>query len=219
MATPLDDAHPRRGGAFHPRLIEAARVYIPVWLETEEAQRMLARRFEPYEHSAYCLLFIARKHASPKRVAAAEQYLQNCLEITMRAIDVSIDEVNARVDECQLEPRRKEHLPPLRVEVGVCTSLSRRYLEVIARLDHALWMLHAIARVDLQNRSRWKKRAVYLTRCVRNLAADARREVGTLKPKPISPDPTDQGLEEDGAEASPAELPAGAGLMIRRGPT
>jgi hypothetical protein len=147
---------------------------LPIQLKTDEVQRILKRRFESFQMSAYVIHHFCargRRDQWPLYMEALEDELESAR--------VLIEDVRSQAigwAHGQRHPLRYfEPVPPLCLQIRVRSPLAKDYLELLCQLDEATEVLHAVRRRNSSRRGHWDALIAKLKQAAREIHITARK--------------------------------------------
>lgn len=207
------------------RRVEAASVKIATRFYSAEGKRIFVRMFSTLQLNTYFISVIARTRLEHEDIHKIESSLRERMETASKALDRAIDGAEALFAAHGINAPATYDAQPLEVQVGVLSSMGRRYLEVIGKLDQLMPLLqtleiHEVITTDALDvqRAQLKRQVRDVANMARNLAMGMRRRMnGIAANQQTSSTRSDQGVESDGgdegpevidAAESPSQLPA-----------
>jgi hypothetical protein len=214
------------------RRVEQASIKTRVRLHSPDGKRLFVRFFHSLQLNAHFVSNIARAHLSSEDVERVEQTLRRRLDELMAEIHKGIEGAQALFAANGITRAATYDTAVLDLEVGVISSLGRRYLEAIQALDRLMPMLQTleiyevVSTSDLDaQRALYKKPVRRVVAAARELAKGLRKRINELAGKdavdaggaappaqPLPPDDRGQSghsSREDAGEERPAS-PVGA---------
>ena len=169
------------------RRVEAASVKMRTHFTSAEAKRMFVRFFNTVQLNAHFISVIARtklKHEDVERVEAA---LRERLEAVTQDFNKAMDGAEALFKVNGITTIATYDTKPLELEIGVISSMGRRYLELLTKLDQLMPMLQTLEihevitprDADIQ-RAAFKRGIRTVAGAARSLAAGLRRRMNAL---------------------------------------
>ena len=174
------------------RRVEAASVKMRTHFTSAEAKRMFVRFFNTVQLNAHFISVIARtklKHEDVERVEAA---LRERLEAVAQDFNKAIDGAEALFKVNGITTIATYDTKPLELEIGVISSMGRRYLELLTKLDQLMPMLQTLEihevitprDADIQ-RAAFKRGIRTVAGAARSLAGGLRRRMNALGVGPV----------------------------------
>lgn len=172
------------------RRVEAASVKMMTHFTSAEGKRIFVRFFGTLQLNAHFISVIARiklKHEDIERVEAA---LREQLEALTDDLNKAIDGAEVLFKNYGITSLATYDTKPLQLEVGIISSIGRRYFEALAKLDQLMPLLQTLeihevitARdADIQ-RAGFKRAVRVVAHSARNLASGLRRRMNELATK------------------------------------
>jgi hypothetical protein len=163
------------------RRVEAASVKMRTHFTSAEAKRMFVRFFNTVQLNAHFVSVIARtklKHEDVERVEAA---LRDRLEAVTQDFNKAIDGAEALFKVNGITTIATYDTKPLELEIGVISSMGRRYFELLNKFDQLMPMLQTLEIHEvITPRDADIQRAVF-KRGIRTVAGTARSLAGGLR--------------------------------------
>ena len=169
------------------RRVEAASVKMRTHFTSAEAKRMFVRFFNTVQLNAHFISVIARtklKHEDVERVEAA---LRERVEAVTQDFNKAIDGAEALFKANGITTIATYDTKPLELEIGVISSMGRRYFELLNKLDQLMPMLQTLEihevitprDADIQ-RAAFKRGIRTVAGAARSLAGGLRRRMNAL---------------------------------------
>jgi hypothetical protein len=169
------------------RRIETASVKMMTHFTSAEGKRIFVRYFATLQLNAHFISVIARiklKHEDIERVEAA---LREQLEAISDDLNKAIDGAEVLFKNYGITSLATYETKPLELEVGIISSIGRRYFEALAKLDQLMPLLQTLeihevitARdADIQ-RAGFKRAVRAMAHSARNLATGLRRRMNEV---------------------------------------
>ncbi|WP_406625195.1 DUF1845 domain-containing protein [Acidovorax sp. SDU_ACID1] len=194
------------------RRVEAASVKLKASFASAEGKRMFIRYFNTFQLSSHFISVISRTRLNHDDVTKVEMLIRAQTEKVTEELNKAIDGAEALFTNHGITSVATYDTVPLDLEVGVLSSSSRRYLDVLTKLDQLMPLLQTLEihevittqAVDIE-RAALKRKVRDVANGARNLATRLRREMNALD--------THRGAEsteadDDGGAPMPAALPA-----------
>ena len=186
--------------------VEAPRKRVPTLLTSPEAKRLFARFFDSMQLHTNFISNIARSRLRSDDVERVEAMIGQTIDKALAGIDEALDSAEALCKANHISEFAEYEQDPLDKKVGVISSLSRRYLDLIVRFDQLMPMLATleidgvIKKKELDvRRTRYKKLVKRVTYSTRELASGLRERMNELAGKEkVSPAPTEAQADSDG---------------------
>jgi len=127
--------------------VEAPRKRVPTMLTSPEAKRLFARFFDSMQLHTNFVSNIARSRLRNEDVERVEAMIGQSIDKGLAKIDQALDAAEALCKANHISEFAEYEQDPLDKTVGVSSSLSRRYLDLIVRFDQ-LMPMHATLEID-----------------------------------------------------------------------
>lgn len=169
------------------RRVEAASLKIPTRFTSAEGKRFFARLFNTLQLNAHFISVIARTRLDHGDVAKLEEALRAQMEAATTNLNQSIDGAEALFKAHGITSTATYDTVPLDIDVHVLSSIGRRYLEVLGKLDQLMPLLQTLEihevlstqEVDIQ-RALLKRQVRDIANGARSLAMGLRRRMNAL---------------------------------------
>lgn len=123
------------------RRIEAASLKMRACFTSAEGKRFFVRLFSTLQLNTHFISVIARTRLDHDDVAKVEAAIRTQLEAVNENLNKAIDGAEALFKTHGVTSVATYDTVPLEVDVGVMSSTSRRYLEVLGKLDQLMPLL------------------------------------------------------------------------------
>lgn len=165
------------------RRVEGASIKMMARFTSAEGKRLFVRLFNTLQLNAHFISVIARTRLDSDGVAKVEQVLRDMMDASAETLNQAIDGAEALFQAHGIASVATYDTQPLEIEVGILSSMGRRYLEVLGKLDQLMPMLQTLEIHDVIT-----SRAVDIQRAgqkrqVRDVANAARRLATELRKK------------------------------------
>lgn len=217
------------------RRVEAASVKIMTRLSSAEGKRQFVRYFSILQLNAHFVSVIARTKLKSEDVTQIENLLRDKLVAAADELNQAIDGAEALFKAHGITRIATYDTLPLEIEVGIMSSIGRRYFELLNKLDQLMPMLQTLEvhevitanEADIQ-RAGFKRLIRNLATSTRNLASEMRRRMNVLDALAAPRERSTTALDHDapersghaatsaasaapgrGSEATPASAPSG----------
>lgn len=171
------------------RRVEAASVKIATRFYSAEGKRIFVRMFSTLQLNTYFISVIARTRLEHDDVHKVETALRERMETASQALDHAADGAEALFAAHGINASATYDAQPLEIEVGVLSSMGRRYLEVIGKLDQLMPLLQTLEIHEVittqaldQQRALLKRQVRDVANAARNLATGLRRRMNNASP-------------------------------------
>ncbi|WP_418319666.1 DUF1845 domain-containing protein [Piscinibacter sakaiensis] len=198
------------------RRVESASVKLHVRFGSPEGKRLFVRSFHSFQLLTHFILTIGRINLDDGRIKPVEDLIRAAVDRVSHHLDLEMDKAEELFKAHGVTQLASFDTKPLELRVPVLSSLTRRYLEAISKLDHYMDVLQTLEFYDIwtaseidQQRAALKRELREVVRDTRALAADLRREMDDSKQtaaQESAPDHPDAGL----IELAPAAPPSAA---------
>ncbi|MFY9513739.1 MAG: DUF1845 domain-containing protein [Rubrivivax sp.] len=185
------------------RRVEGASIKMTARFTSAEGKRLFVRFFNTLQLNAHFISVIARTRLDTDAVAKVEHVLREMVDASAEALNQAIDGAEALFKTNGIGSIATYDTQALEIEVSILSSLGRRYLEVLAKLDQLMPMLQTLEIHDVITSQAVDKERAGHKRQVRDVANAARRLA--------------TGLRKEMDAAAAAEAEARAGGPDRRG--
>jgi hypothetical protein len=163
------------------RRVEAASVKMRACFASAEAKRMFVRFFNTVQLNSHFISVIARtklKHDEVERVEAA---LRERLETVIQDFNKAIDGAEALFSVNGITTLATYDTKPLELEIGVISSMGRRYFELLNKLDQLMPMLQTLEIHEVITPRDADIQRAGFKRGIRTVAGTARTLAGGLR--------------------------------------
>lgn len=169
------------------RRVEAASVKLKASFASAEGKRMFIRYFNTFQLSSHFISVISRTRLNHDDVTKVEMLIRAQTEKVTEELNKAIDGAEALFTNHGITSVATYDTVPLDLEVGVLSSSSRRYLDVLTKLDQLMPLLQTLEihevittqAVDIE-RAALKRKVRDVANGARNLATRLRREMNAL---------------------------------------
>ena len=215
------------------RRVEAASLKIPTRFTSAEGKRFFARLFNTLQLNTHFISVIARTRLDHADVAEVEDTIRAQMDAVTANLNEAIDGAEALFKAHGITSSATYDTVPLDVDVHVLSSIGRRFLEVLGKLDQLMPLLQTLEihevvsaqAVDTQ-RAGLKRQVRDIANGARSFATGLRRRMNALDARATSPD--DAEVSDDvlgtavgeavdsttGAQDGPADPPPSAGRDV-----
>ncbi|MCD9026755.1 AcaB family transcriptional regulator [Luteimonas sp. BDR2-5] len=156
------------------RRVEAASVKIATRFYSAEGKRIFVRMFATLQLNTYFISVIARTRLDHEDIQKIELALRDRMEAAAQQLDHAIDGAEALFAAHGINAAATYDAQPLEVEVGVLSSMGRRYLELIGKLDQLMPLLQTLEIHEVITTDALDVQRASLKRQVRDVANAAR---------------------------------------------
>jgi len=169
------------------RRVEAASIKMPVCFTSAEGKRTFVRRFGPMQLNMYFISVIARTQLESVDVLKVEKTIRAQMDNVSGSMNKSLDAAEALCQHHGVTRLATYDTQPLEMEVGVISSTTRRYLEILAKLDQLMPMLQTLEIHDVLTLEEVVNQRSILKRQVRNIALSVRGFANGLRRRMRTP--------------------------------
>ena len=194
------------------RRIEAASLKMRTRFTSAEGKRFFVRLFSTLQLNTHFISVIARTRLDHEDVAKVEAAIRTQMDVVNENLNQAIDGAEALFKSHGVTSVATYDTVPLEVDVGVMSSTSRRYLEVLGKLDQLMPLLQTLEihevitaqAVDIQ-RANLKRQVRNVANAARNFAMGLRRRMNALGTRE-SADASDEAVEAESEEITDAHV-------------
>ena len=169
------------------RRVEAASLKIPTRFTSAEGKRFFARLFNTLQLNTHFISVIARTRLDHDDVAKIEDTLRTQMDAAAERLNQAIDGAEALFKAHAICSTATYDTVPLDVDVHVLSSIGRRYLEVLGKLDQLMPLLQTLEihevittqAVDIE-RASLKRQVRDVANLARSLAMGLRKRMNTM---------------------------------------
>jgi hypothetical protein len=195
------------------RRVEAASLKIPTRFTSAEGKRFFARLFNTLQLNTHFISVIARTRLDHADVAKVEDTIRAQMDAVTANLNEAIDGAEALFKAHGITSTATYDTVPLDVDVHVLSSIGRRFLEVLGKLDQLMPLLQTLEihevittqAVDIQ-RASLKRQVRDVANGARNFAMGLRRRMNAMDARSgegrseASREEAADGTDEPGAE-------------------
>lgn len=195
------------------RRVEAASLKIPTRFTSAEGKRFFARLFNTLQLNTHFISVIARTRLDHADVAKVEDTIRAQMDAVTTNLNQAIDGAEALFKAHGITSSATYDTVPLDVDVHVLSSIGRRFLEVLGKLDQLMPLLQTLEihevittqAVDIQ-RASLKRQVRDVANGARNFAMGLRRRMNAMDARSgegrseASREEAADGTDEPGAE-------------------
>jgi hypothetical protein len=193
------------------RRVEAASLKIATRFSSAEGKRMFVRMFNTLQLNMHFISVIARTRLDHEDIGRIETALRGRIDAATASLNEAIDGAEALFKAHGITSLASYDTVPLDVDVRVLSSISRRFLEVLVKLDQLMPLLQTLEihevvsaqAVDTQ-RAGLKRQVRDIANGARSFATGLRRRMNALDARATSPHDADGPGDANGAEVSEA---------------
>ena len=169
------------------RRVEAASLKMPTRFTSAEGKRFFARLFNTLQLNTHFISVIARTRLEHEDVAKVEEAIRAQMDTVTENLNKAIDGAEALFKVHGITSTATYDTVPLDVDVHVLSSIGRRFLEVLGKLDQLMPLLQTLEihevitpqAVDIQ-RAGLKRQVRDVANGARNFAMGLRRRMNAL---------------------------------------
>lgn len=169
------------------RRVEAASLKIKASFASAEGKRLFIRYFNTFQLGIHFISVISRTRLNHDDVSKVEALIRSQMDRVAEELNKAIDGAEALFHANGITSTATYDTVPLDLEVGVLSSSSRRYLEILGKLDQLMPLLQTLEihevitqqAVDVE-RAALKRKVRDVANGARNLATRLRREMNAL---------------------------------------
>lgn len=169
------------------RRVEAASLKVPTRFTSAEGKRFFARLFNTLQLNAHFISVIARTRLDHGDVAKVEEAIRVQMETATTTLNQAIDGAEALFNAHGITCTATYDTVPLDIDVHVLSSIGRRYLEVLGKLDQLMPLLQTLEihevlstqEVDIQ-RAQIKRKVRDIANGARSFAMGLRRRMNAM---------------------------------------
>jgi len=169
------------------RRVEAASLKMPTRFTSAEGKRSFVRMFNTLQLNTHFIAVIARTRLDHDDIGRIEAAIRTQLDKVSAKLNEAIDGAEALFKAHGITRVASYDTVPLDVEVHVLSSVSRRFLEVLGKLDQLMPLLQTLEihevitaqEVDIQ-RAGLKRQVRDISNGARNFAIGLRRRMNAL---------------------------------------
>ena len=169
------------------RRVEAASLKMPTRFTSAEGKRFFARLFNTLQLNTHFISVIARTRLDHEDVAKIEDSIRAKIEAVNQNLNTAIDGAEALFTTHGITSTATYDTVPLDVDVHVLSSIGRRFLELLGKLDQLMPLLQTLEihevittqAVDAQ-RASLKRQVRDVANGARNLAMGLRRRMNAM---------------------------------------
>lgn len=218
------------------RRVEAASLKIKACFASAEGKRLFIRYFNTFQLAIHFISVISRTRLNHDDVSKVEGLVRAQMDKVSEELNQAIDGAEALFQANGITSAATYDTVPMELDVGVLSSSSRRYLEILGKLDQLMPLLQTLEihevittqAVDVE-RAALKRKVRDVSNGTRNLAARLRREMNALDARRGAGDPdaapnsqtppeeqasaTDAAGQPAASAASPGDAPSVAALQ------
>jgi len=156
------------------RRVEAASVKVATRFYSAEGKRIFVRMFSTLQLNTYFISVIARTRLEHEDINKIETALRERMEIASQELNRAIDAAEALFALHAIDTSATYDAQPLEMQVGVLSSMGRRYLELIGKLDQLMPLLQTLEIHEVITTQVLDQQRAQLKRQVRDVANAAR---------------------------------------------
>jgi hypothetical protein len=193
------------------RRVEAASLKMPTRFTSAEGKRSFVRMFNTLQLNTHFISVIARTRLDHDDIGKIEAAIRAQMDAATASLNKAIDGAEALFKAHGITSAASYDTVPLDVEVHVLSSASRRFLEVLGKLDQLMPLLQTLEihevitaqAVDIQ-RAGLKRQVRDIANGARNFAIGLRRRMNALDAR------NGESAREDVTDAETEQAPGSA---------
>jgi len=190
------------------RRVEAASLKIKASFASAEGKRLFIRYFNTFQLGIHFISVISRTRLNHDDVTKVEALIRAQMDKVAEELNQAIDGAEALFKANGITSAATYDTVALELEVGVLSSSSRRYLEILGKLDQLMPLLQTLEihevitqqAVDIE-RAALKRKVRDVANGSRNLATRLRREMNALDGRRAASDAVAADSEQSAADA------------------
>ena len=202
------------------RRVEAASVKMATRFTSAEGKRSFVRMFNTLQLNTHFISVIARTRLDHDDIGKIEAAIRAQMDAATASLNKAIDGAEALFKAHGITSAASYDTVPLDVEVHVLSSASRRFLEVLGKLDQLMPLLQTLEihevitaqAVDIQ-RAGLKRQVRDIANGARNFAIGLRRRMNALDAR--NGEAAREDVTDAEAEQTPGSATEGDGDVIR----
>lgn len=156
------------------RRVEAASLKMDVSFASAEGKRYYLRFFHTLQINAHFISLIARTRLDEKEIGAVETVLRHRLDAATQSLNERIDGAEALFGAHAIASAASYDTVPLRAEVMVVSSLGRRFLEALLKLDQLMPLLQTLEIFEIIDATTANEQRFEVKQQLRKVANQAR---------------------------------------------
>ncbi|MDY7574384.1 DUF1845 domain-containing protein [Actimicrobium sp. CCI2.3] len=164
----------REGKQDYLARVEAPRKRVPVLLASPEAKRLFARFFDSMQLHTNFISNIARSRLSSDDIEQVEALIAHNISQSLIDMDKALADAEALCKANHISEFAEYAQDPLDEHVGVISSLSRQYLDLIVRFDQVMPMLATLEIDGLVRKRELDARIAQCKKLVKRIAYSTR---------------------------------------------
>jgi hypothetical protein len=169
------------------RHVESASLKVPVRFMSAEGKRLFVRHFNTLQANMHFISFTGRIQLGDEVATKIENAVRVKIDYASAKLNKAIDRAEALYKTNGISATATYDTVPLDVLAGVLSSLGRRYLEVIGKLDQLMPLLETLEILEVldqqqvdRQRATAKRDVKAVSLAARYYAAALRRQVSAL---------------------------------------
>ena len=178
------------------RRVEAASLKIKASFASAEGKRLFIRYFNTFQLAIHFISVISRTRLNHDDVTKVEALVRAHMDKVGEELNQAIDGAEALYQANGITSTATYDTVPMELDVGVLSSSSRRYLEILGKLDQLMPLLQTLEihevittqAVDIE-RAALKRKVRDVANGTRNLAARLRREMNAMDARRAAGEP------------------------------
>ena len=196
------------------RRVEAASLKMPTRFTSAEGKRFFARMFNTLQLNTHFISVIARTRLDHDDIGKIEAAIRTQMDTVGANLNKAIDGAEALFKAHGITAQATYDTVPMDIEVHVLSSISRRFLELLGKLDQLMPLLQTLEihevitaqAVDLQ-RAGLKRQVRDIANGARNFAIGLRRRMNALDARGGDADRETVPVHHEPVSAEPMSAP------------
>ena len=196
------------------RRVEAASLKMPTRFTSAEGKRFFARMFNTLQLNTHFISVIARTRLDHDDIGKIEAAIRTQMDTVGANLNKAIDGAEALFKAHGITAQATYDTVPMDIEVHVLSSISRRFLELLGKLDQLMPLLQTLEihevitaqAVDMQ-RAGLKRQVRDIANGARNFAIGLRRRMNALDARGGDADRETVPVHHEPASAEPMSAP------------
>ena len=196
------------------RRVEAASLKMPTRFTSAEGKRFFARMFNTLQLNTHFISVIARTRLDHDDIGKIEAAIRTQMDTVGANLNKAIDGAEALFKAHGITAQATYDTVPMDIEVHVLSSISRRFLELLGKLDQLMPLLQTLEihevitaqAVDMQ-RAGLKRQVRDIANGARNFAIGLRRRMNALDARGGDADRETVPVHHEPVSAEPMSAP------------
>lgn len=161
--------------------IESVRRLIPATFSSPEAKRLFLRFFDSMQMNTHFISVIARTRLPDEAIERIEAQLQQQLSGFTEELNQAIDSGHTLLQAHGITSLGQYEVLPLQLDVRVTSSLGRRYLELLLKVDQLMPILETLAIDEVITQRELQLRKGLYKNMVKQVGYGVRRLAGGIR--------------------------------------